>query len=103
MSVLLVNLITFPPAQLAIYYSLAFQNFILYFSGFFIEIIVIIIEWRLYYIEFQKHVLETYIDYPLNSKNTLSITIVINLLSFIVLSIFQTYWMQANMLYSRYN
>lgn len=89
--VLLINLITFPPVHLIFYYAYAFYNlFLLYFYPL-IEIIVIIIEWLLFRLKFQNFIVENPTNGFLSSKIVLSITGVINLLSFLIIGFFNSY------------
>ena len=66
LSVILVNLITFPLAQLVFYFSLAFSVIFLLFLILGIEILIIVIEWKLYHLEFQKHIQENSINISLS-------------------------------------
>jgi len=96
LSVILVNLVTFPPAQLVFYFSLAFTILFLFYFSF-------VIESLLYRVEFHKLLQEEYKNNSLSLKNMLSISIVINIISFLVLLIIHNYLINAYSLYSRYN
>jgi len=101
-TVILVNLVTFPPAQLLFYCSLAFSFIFILPLILVIEIIIIVFESKLYYFEFQKHIQENSYKISLTSKIVLRISVVINLLSFLVLLIINSYLINAFWLYSRY-
>lgn len=83
-SVILVNLITFPATQLLFYFSLAFFYYYLGIFYLVLKILVIVIEWKLYHLEFKKYIQEDPIDISLSSKNILSTSVIINILSFLV-------------------
>lgn len=89
--VILVNLITFPPAQLTFYLALALSNVILMYLYTVIEIIVIIIEWLLYRLKFQNFIVENPKERFLSSKIILSISIIINTLSFLIIGFINSY------------
>ena len=95
LSVILVNLVTFPPAQLVFYFSLAFPILFLVYFSVFIEIIVIVVESLLYRVE--SHILLQSEDTnnSLSLRNTLSISAVINIISFLVLLIIHNYLINA--------
>ncbi len=91
LSVIVVNLITFPAAHLTLYFSLAFTVIFLLYFGVVIEIMVIIIEWILYRWEFQKLLSETPSKKTPSSKTVLSISAIINILSFLIIGIIDSY------------
>ncbi len=95
LSVILVNLITFPATHLAFYFSLAFNIIFILYIWLVIEIIVIIIEWILYQSEFQKLLTEDRSRIILSSKTVFSISAIINTLSFLVIGIIDAYLMNA--------
>lgn len=91
LSVILVNLITFPVAHLIFYFALAFTIIFLLYFNLVIEFIVIIIEWVLYRWEFQKLLQEKPSNKSLSSKSILSISAIINIISFLVISFIDSY------------
>lgn len=84
LSVFLVNLITFPPNQLAFYFFFVFfPTFVIFYFNILFQIIVITIEWLLYRFEFKKLFL--------SSRRIFSISAGGNIGSFLTVSIILSY------------
>lgn len=85
LSVILVNLVIFPPTYTIAYFILIFflELFVLYIIV--IEIIMMLIEWLLYRLEFQKLVNKKSIQMTLSLKKTILISTLANFASFSVL------------------
>ncbi len=89
--VILINLITFPPTQLTFYLAMVLLNEFLKYFYLVLEGIVIVVEWLLYRRIFKNFIMENPKNDFLSSKNILLISIVINLLSFLIIGFINLY------------
>ncbi|MFW9828341.1 MAG: hypothetical protein ACFFEY_12190 [Candidatus Thorarchaeota archaeon] len=86
-SVILINLITYPTSHLSLYFAFAFTVYFILFFYILIELAVILIEWILYKWEFQKLLPDMDTNKNFSSKKLLSISAVINLIPFQIIAI----------------
>jgi hypothetical protein len=100
LSVILVNIITFPAVHLILYFSLAFTIMFLLYFGPVIVFIVIMIEWKLYRWEFQRLLSERPSMTSLSPKTVLSVTVIINILSSLVIGLIDSYLINAYFFFS---
>ena len=102
LSVTLVNLVTFPVSHLVFYYGLAFNLYFIQALWIIFQIIIIVIEWKLYQLEFQKLLSDKPTRIIITSKTVFSVSAIINTLSFLVIGIIDFHLMNLYFFGSRY-
>ncbi|NVM34765.1 MAG: hypothetical protein HWN81_04155, partial [Candidatus Lokiarchaeota archaeon] len=93
MSIILINLVVFTPSYTILYFLTMFYIELVVLYSIFIGILMILVEWILYRLEFQKLLQQQSIQKKLSLKKIIIISTVANIASFSVIYLYPTIMM----------